>query len=98
LGAFKEDAWGMLAPAANVPVRAANVSVALVPGLAFDNHGHRLGRGAGIYDRLLASLPPSVFRIGCVESCRVVPELPHEEHDVPMNVVVTPDGILRVSS
>ncbi len=97
LAAFKEDAWGMLAPIANVPVRAASISVALVPGLAFDNQGHRLGRGAGIYDRLLASLPAGVFRIGCVEANRMVPELPREAHDVPMNAVVTPEGILRVS-
>jgi 5-formyltetrahydrofolate cyclo-ligase len=92
---FEPDAWGMLAPKARVPVRPSNVAVVLVPGLAFDQHGHRLGRGAGIYDRLLAALPPNAMRIGFVFSDRVVPELPREPHDVRMDAVVTPDAILR---
>lgn len=95
LAEFEPDAWGMLAPKARVPVRPTNVTVALVPGLAFDSHGHRLGRGAGIYDRLLAALPPNVMRIGFVFSDRIVPGLPREAHDVRMDAVVTPDGILR---
>ncbi|MBL9140786.1 MAG: 5-formyltetrahydrofolate cyclo-ligase [Phycisphaerae bacterium] len=92
---LEPDAWGMLAPRAKVPVRAQSIAVALIPGLAFDRAGHRLGRGAGVYDRLLATLPSSVVRVGVTVADRVVPELPHEAHDVCMHVLATPDEIVR---
>jgi 5-formyltetrahydrofolate cyclo-ligase len=83
------DAWGMPVPRDHVPVRAAGLTAVLVPGLAFDEHGNRLGRGAGVYDRFLATLPPSVLRVGLCPEALVVPALPTEPHDVPMHFVVT---------
>jgi 5-formyltetrahydrofolate cyclo-ligase len=92
---LEPDAWGMLAPRVRVPVRAGAVGAILVPGLAFDRAGYRLGRGAGVYDRLLASLPEHVLRIGLIPSARLVETLPREAHDVPMHAVVTPEGVHR---
>ena len=92
---LEPDAWGMLVPRAKVPVRAQSIAVAFIPGLAFDRAGHRLGRGAGVYDRLLATLPPSAVRVGVTVADRVVPELPHEAHDVRMHAIATPDEIIR---
>ena len=83
------DAWGMPVPRDHVPVRAAGLAAVLVPGLAFDAHGNRLGRGAGVYDRFLAMLPPSVLRVGLCPEALVAPALPTEPHDVPMHFVVT---------
>lgn len=60
----------------------------LVPGLAFTPDGHRLGHGAGFYDRFLASIPPTTRTIGVCFSVQVKPILPVEPHDLPVNVVI----------
>jgi 5-formyltetrahydrofolate cyclo-ligase len=97
LGACEPDAWGVPVPRDHAPAPAAAVRVVLVPGLAFDRHGHRLGRGAGVYDRFLATLPASAWRIGIVPSARLVDALPAESHDVAMHAIVTEDGCLRIA-
>ena len=68
---------------------------ALVPGLAFDFHCHRLGRGAGHYDRLLPRLRPDASRWALGFDCQVLGQLPAEPHDVPMDGVVTPRHWIR---
>ena len=69
-----------------------NVPVILVPGLAFDAAGHRLGRGRGYYDRFLSSLFTSHFSlstsIGVCFDFQKVPEVPTDEHDVPVDEVI----------
>lgn len=68
----------------------AEVDVAIVPGLAFDTRGGRLGYGAGVYDRLLAKLRPGTLRVALAFDCQVCREpLPQEPHDMPMDYVVT---------
>ena len=61
----------------------------VVPALAFDVNGHRLGRGGGFYDRLLAQLPTEVSTIGLAFSFQVFPEIPLQSHDRPVNMVLT---------
>jgi len=92
------DAWDMLVPRNHVPIRAASLTAVVVPGLAYDRRGHRLGRGAGIYDRFLATLPPHVLRIGVIPTALVVPELPTEPHDMPMHFVVTEREVIAANS
>jgi 5-formyltetrahydrofolate cyclo-ligase len=70
-----------------VPAR--EIAAVLVPGLAFDGRGCRLGRGRGHYDATLASLPAATARIGLAFEMQIVPAVPHEEHDLPLDVVVT---------
>lgn len=60
----------------------------LVPGLAFDRQGHRMGRGGGFYDRWLEKYP-SVKKIGVGFSCQLVPRVPREAHDARMDLLVT---------
>jgi 5-formyltetrahydrofolate cyclo-ligase len=62
----------------------------LVPGLAFDPRGYRLGRGAGHYDRLLPTLRPDVPRWALCLDAQWVEELPIEPHDVPLDGIVSP--------
>ena len=76
---------------------AVDVFVILVPGVAFDDRGRRLGRGAGYYDRYLASYQarrrrPLVAAV-CF-SCQVVEEVPCEAHDMRMDAVLTPGEVL----
>ncbi len=63
------------------------VDWALVPGLGFDDRGHRLGRGAGHYDRLLPRLRPEVPRWALVLDAQWVADLPTEPHDQPLDGV-----------
>jgi len=60
----------------------------LVPGVAFDASGHRLGRGKGFYDRLLAMLGGPTCGVAFEE--QLVDEIPVEAHDVRLNCIVTP--------
>lgn len=68
--------------------------VVIVPALAVDHAGHRLGRGAGYYDRALAGVRAPLCAL--VFTHELLPEVPHEPHDVPVQMAVTPDGLFRV--
>lgn len=64
-----------------------NKAVAIVPGMAFDRQGHRLGRGKGYYDRLLQQLP-HLYTIGLCFSFQLVDGVPAEATDIAMDEVV----------
>ncbi|HEX9241195.1 MAG TPA: 5-formyltetrahydrofolate cyclo-ligase [Anaeromyxobacter sp.] len=66
----------------------ADIECAIVPGLGFSTDGHRLGRGGGHYDATLAAMPRAL-RVGVAFDVQVVPELPREPHDEPLDAVVT---------
>ena len=63
-------------------------AIILIPGLAFDLQGGRLGRGMGYYDRFLAK-HPSLVKIGLCYDFQIIPEVPTEEHDVRMDYIVS---------
>ncbi len=69
----------------------------VVPGLAFDSLGRRLGQGYGYYDRFLAALARTAVAVGLAFSWQLVPEVPVDAWDVPVDAVVTEDGIIRPS-
>ena len=69
------------------------LDLVLVPGLAFDWHGHRLGRGKGFYDRLLATV--SGKTCGVAFDIQLTPALPVEPHDVRLNCILTPSHWLE---
>ncbi len=83
---------GILEPHAGLPeILPETIDWALVPGVAFDEQGFRLGRGAGYYDRLLPRLRPDCVCWALGLSCQVVPRLPVEPHDVPLEGITSPD-------
>lgn len=65
------------------------VDLVVVPGVAFDLDGGRLGRGGGHYDRLLAALPEATVRVGLAHTTQLVTFVPREEHDEFVDIVVT---------
>jgi 5-formyltetrahydrofolate cyclo-ligase len=67
-------------------------SLVLVPALAVDRAGHRLGRGGGHYDRSLPLARAGVPLVAVVRDEELVAELPAEPHDVPMTAALTPIG------
>lgn len=98
LSELREGAFGVLEPAASAPViLPSEVDLVIVPGLAFDARGHRLGYGRGFYDRLLPQMPKA-FRLGFAYDFQVVMELPDDAHDIPMHAVATDQRVLRVGA
>lgn len=71
------------------------IDAALVPGLAWDRAGYRLGRGAGYYDRLFAEPEWRAFRCGLFLAAAEVPAVPADPWDVPLDAVVTASGVVR---
>ncbi len=65
------------------------IDLILLPGVAFDRQGSRLGRGAGFFDRFLSRVPVGVPRVGLAFRFQVVARLPREEHDQPVQKVIT---------
>lgn len=74
-------------------VATGEVDAALVPGLAFDRRGVRLGFGKGYFDELLARLPAAAARIGVLAQALLVDELPAAAHDVRMSHLATEAGV-----
>lgn len=82
-----------VAEAALVPD--AEISAVLVPGLAFDRVGGRLGFGAGYYDRFLSRLSPDVLRIGISDGF-IVDRVPTGPHDVSMTHLASEAGVMKL--
>lgn len=64
------------------------VDLVVVPGVAFDRFGNRLGRGGGYYDRVFSRLT-SAFKVGVGFACQLIDQVPVEPHDEVMDVVIT---------
>ncbi|MEP6697772.1 MAG: 5-formyltetrahydrofolate cyclo-ligase [Pseudonocardiales bacterium] len=70
----------------------ATSGIVIVPALAVDGQGHRLGRGGGSYDRALARVLPGVPVVALLHDGEILAQVPHEPHDRAVTHVVTPDG------
>ena len=85
---------GLRVPRPTAPVWSPDQgTVVVVPGLAFDGQGWRMGRGAGYYDRFLTEWP-GAWRVGVVPSRFLFSRIPHGEHDRRMDWIVTEEGPL----
>lgn len=82
-----EGAYHILEPTGPVFEDVDAIDVVVVPGMAFDAAGHRLGRGKGYYDRFLARCPKA-WRIGICFGFQLLPHVPVEDTDVVMNEVI----------
>jgi len=65
------------------------LDMVIVPALAFDKNGNRLGRGKGYYDRLLKKISHHTSSIGLAFDFQILPTLPIEQNDVPVNKVLS---------
>ncbi len=65
----------------------------IVPGVAFDLHGNRLGYGKGYYDRLLEQVRPDTVKIAVCFACQLVPSASRLAHDVPMDKIITEERV-----
>ena len=90
--------FGTLGPGPRAEVL--DPAIMLVPLAAFDKRGHRIGYGAGYYDRAIARLQargPAPRLIGVAFSCQEVDRVPDEPHDVVLPEILTEDGVKRFS-
>jgi 5-formyltetrahydrofolate cyclo-ligase len=95
-GGLVTGAFGILEPAWQSPrVDLEDVDAILVPGVAFDRLGNRVGYGGGFYDRLLPRLRGDAPRIGLAFDEQIVDRVPSLEHDARVDVVVTPSEEYR---
>lgn len=96
-GQWQRNRFGILEPAGEV-FPEEQIEAVLVPGLAFDPRGYRLGFGKGYYDRFLAGMEPTVFRCGLCYEFQVVDSVFPTLADVPMHWVVTDHSEILVDA
>lgn len=88
-GSLTEGSFHISEPAGSDFTDFSSIDLAVIPGVAFDAEGHRLGRGRGYYDRFLSA--PSlhdVYKIGVCFPCQFLASVPAENHDIRMNEVI----------
>lgn len=85
LGAFHIEE-----PTGNNLVNPDEIELVVVPGVAYDRAGNRLGRGKGFYDRLLQSTKAT--KVGVCYEFQLVDEIPTEPHDVKMDMIISQNG------
>lgn len=92
-GQLVKGLYGTRQPPFDEKKVASRADIALVPGVAFDAKGNRLGHGKGYYDRLLSRVP--AFKVGVAFDAQLVDAVPVEPHDVRMDLIVTESRVIR---
>lgn len=89
--------YGILEPKQEriIPVSPKVIDLILVPGVAFDKRGYRIGYGAGYYDRFLSSLNHKFTAIGLSYEIQLIDELPYDKHDWQLDYIVTEKRIIK---
>lgn len=97
-GDLHPGAWGIPEPRPEClrPLEPEALDLVIVPGVAFDEKGNRLGYGGGFYDRFLPRTRPDTLFIALAFELQVRPEVYPGPHDVPMHLLITEDRLIRV--
>ena len=69
------------------------IDMIIVPAIAYDRNGNRIGRGKGYYDRLLQKA--SALKIGVGYDFQLIPHIDSEPHDIPVDIIVTPNNFIN---
>lgn len=93
-----ENRWGIPEPQNAHIIHAREVDVVLVPLLAFDEEGHRVGYGKGFYDRFLADCRPNALKVGLSLEPAVMRIADPNPFDVPLDAVIMPGAVWRSGS
>jgi 5-formyltetrahydrofolate cyclo-ligase len=91
---FFHDEWGIPVPQESLMVSPSKITVVVVPLLAYDQKGNRVGFGKGYYDSFLSKLSSEVVKIG-LSFFEAEKEITPEEHDVPLSLCITPEKIIK---
>ena len=92
-----EGTYGILEPKeeGRIEIDPEKIDLVLVPGVAFDLKGNRLGYGAGFYDRFLPKLRPGVKKVALAFELQLLPEIAAGPYDIPMDYIITEDRIIN---
>ena len=87
---------GILEPNPNKckPVPMDCIDIAIVPGIAMDEKGGRLGLGDGVYDRIIPDLPMTTRKVGLAFEGQLIPLVPMEPHDKHVDIVITEKRVI----
>lgn len=80
------------------PIDTKDLNVVIIPCVALDFNGNRIGYGKGYYDRFLSELSPSVMKIGLAFEFQLVPNIISEYFDVPVDLIITEKDIIKATS
>lgn len=95
LSQLQSAAFGLMEPGPEATtLDPKQLDLIVVPGVAFDEKGYRLGHGAGYYDRFLSKTTNS-FKLGLAYDFQIVVKVPVENHDIGMNGILTPSRYLE---
>lgn len=90
---LEPGAFGIIEPRADCRICEPEEGLLLMPGVAFDEQGHRVGYGGGYYDRYLEK-HPHLIHIALAFEFQIFPEVPSEKHDICPDLIVTENRIL----
>ena len=85
-------AYGILEPKKIKKANPKEIEIAIIPGIAFDKRGYRIGYGEGYFDRLLSKM--NAIRIAIAYELQIVNKIPDEKHDMKMDKIITEKRIL----
>lgn len=98
LDALIPGTWGILEPHPDAIVfDLADIELIIVPGVAFDRAGYRIGYGKGFYDKLLSAANPATTRLSAAFDCQIVDAVPNEAHDQRVDIIITPTQKILIS-
>ncbi len=70
------------------------IDIAIIPGVALDEKGGRIGSGEGYYDRFIGKLPVTTRKVALSLECQIVQQVPMESHDKFMDIIITEDRVI----
>jgi 5-formyltetrahydrofolate cyclo-ligase len=92
---MKKNIYGIQEPQTSEIISPQQLDLILVPGLAFDLHGNRLGFGKGYYDNFLSKISSHTLIMGVSFSFQVIEQVPTTSRDVPVQCVVSENGLFK---
>lgn len=81
-------------PARCKPVPLQKIDIAIIPGIAFDEKGARIGSGHGYYDRFIPDLPATTRKVALAFEEQILPQVPTESHDKHVDIIITDKRII----
>ena len=98
MSALQESKWGILEPRADAPVVLIEaIEFVLMPGVAFDRFGNRLGYGRGYYDNLISTANQALVRVAAAFLCQIVDHVPVGSRDEKVHRIITESEIIVTS-
>lgn len=92
-----KNKWGIPEPDPEISVEATieDIDLVVIPLMAFDRHGYRVGYGAGFYDRFLAECRPGILKVGLSYFPPMEDDIEAEEHDMVLDFCITPEEVIK---